>query len=402
MTSYAFTAEGAVTGDFALTGPLDGFRIVEMGGIGPAPFAGALLGDLGADVLRIDRIAKPGSEPELPPRFDFYNRNKRSVALDLKQPQAIAAVLKLVAHADALIEGFRPSVMERLGLGPDVCHGVNARLVYARMTGWGQEGPLSQEAGHDINYLALTGALHCLGDADRPPAPPLNLVADLGGGALYLTVGLLSAAMEARRSGKGQTIDAAMIDGVTHLMSAFQAFRQQGSWTERRANNIVDGGAPFYRCYATRDGKFIAVGAIEPHFYANLLEVMGFGGEGLPAQNDRSAWPQMCERFAKIFAARTRDEWVAAAMGHDACLAPVLTIDEAPTHPQMKARSVYAMFDGLRHPSPAPRFSRTPSGLQRSPPVPGRDGRQALSDWGIPPDQIDALDAIGAMAEAKR
>jgi alpha-methylacyl-CoA racemase len=363
-----------------LPGPLDGLRVVEMGGIGPAPFAGALLGDLGADVLRIDRIAKPGSEPELPPRFDFYNRNKRSVALDLKKPQAIATVLKLVAQADALIEGFRPSVMERLGLGPEACHAANPRLVYARMTGWGQEGPLSQEAGHDINYLALTGALHCLGDADRQPSPPLNLVADLGGGALYLTVGLLAAAMEARRTGRGQTIDAAMIDGVTHLMSAFQAFRQQGSWTERRADNIVDGGAPFYRCYATRDGKFIAVGAIEPHFYANLLDVMGLGAEQLPAQNDRAAWPYMRERFAKIFAERTRNEWAAAAMGHDACLAPVLTIGEAPTHPQMKARSVYAMFDGVRHPSPAPRFSRTPSGLHTSPPAPGRDSRQALAD----------------------
>jgi alpha-methylacyl-CoA racemase len=383
-----------------LTGPLDGFRIIEMGGIGPAPFAGALLGDLGADVLRIDRIAKPGSEPELPVRFDFYNRNKRSVALDLKQPPAIATVLKLVAQADALIEGFRPCVMERLGLGPDMCHAVNPRLVYARMTGWGQEGPMAQEAGHDINYLALTGALHCLGDADRPPAPPLNLVADLGGGALYLTVGLLAAAMEARRSGQGQTIDVAMIDGVTHLMSAFQAFRQQGSWTKQRANNIVDGGAPFYRCYATRDGKFIAVGAIEPHFYANLLEVMGLSGEGLPAQNDRSAWPQMRERFAKIFAGRTRDEWVAAATGHDACLAPVLTMDEAPAHPQMTARNVYAVFDGVRHPGPAPRFSRTPSALHKSPPAPGRDSREALADWGIPPDQIDGLEDIGAMAEA--
>src|SRR5581483_5382317 len=247
MTRCAFTAEAGATGDFILTGPLDGFRIVEMGGIGPAPFAGALLGDLGADVLRIDRIAKPGSEPDLPARFDFYNRNKRSVALDLKRPQAIATVLKLVALADALIEGFRPSVMERLGLGPEACRAANPRLVYARMTGWGQEGPLAQEAGHDINYLALTGVLHCLGDADRPPAPPLNLVADLGGGALYLTVGLLAAVMEARRSGLGQTVDVAMIDGVTHLMSAFQAFRQQGSWTDRRADNIVDGGEPFYR-----------------------------------------------------------------------------------------------------------------------------------------------------------
>ncbi|MCK1522873.1 MULTISPECIES: CaiB/BaiF CoA-transferase family protein [unclassified Bradyrhizobium] len=383
-----------------MTGPLEGFRVVEMGGIGPAPFAGALLGDLGADVVRIDRIAKPGVEPDLPAQFDFYNRNKRSVALDLKQPQAIATVLKLVAQADALIEGFRPSVMERLGLGPEPCHAANPRLVYARMTGWGQDGPLAQEAGHDINYLALTGALHCLGDADRPPPPPLNLVADLGGGALYLTVGLLSAAMEAQRSRQGQTIDVAMIDGVTHLMSAFQAFRQQGSWTGRRSDNIVDGGAPFYRSYATSDGRFIAVGAIEPHFYANLLEVMGLSGESLPAQNDRAAWPQMRERFARIFAGRTRDEWVALAMGHDACLAPVLTVDEAPAHPQMQARNLYADFDGLRHPSPAPRFSRTRSELRRPPPAPGRDSREVLTDWGIPRDEIDALRAVGAMVEA--
>jgi alpha-methylacyl-CoA racemase len=401
MTSCAFIAEGDRAANFIVprrdptdvreeessivTGPLQGFRVVEMGGIGPAPFAGALLGDLGADVLRVDRIPKSGVEPDLPAQFDFYNRN-------------IAAVLKLVAQADALIEGFRPSVMERLGLGPDACHAVNPRLVYARMTGWGQDGPMSQEAGHDINYLALTGALHCLGDTDRPPPPPLNLVADLGGGALYLTVGVLAAAMEAQRSGKGQTIDVAMIDGVTHLMSAFQAFRQQGSWTKRRADNIVDGGAPFYRSYATKDGKFIAVGAIEPHFYASLLKVMGLGADELPDQNDRVAWPQMRQRFAEIFAGRTRDEWVAAAMGHDACLAPVLTIDEAPSHPQMQARSVYAMFDGVRHPSPAPRFSRTPSELRTPPPSPGRDSRQALADWGVLPDHIDALETTGAMA----
>jgi alpha-methylacyl-CoA racemase len=403
MTPYGSIAESAFRfpepGDFIVRGPLDGFRVVEIGGIGPAPFAGALLGDLGADVLRIDRIARPGFEPDLPPRFDFYNRNKRSVALDLKQPQAVATVLKLVAQADALIEGFRPGVMERLGLGPEACLAINPRLVYGRMTGWGQKGPMAQEAGHDINYLALTGALHCLGDADRPPPPPLNLVADLGGGALYLVVGLLAAAMEARRSGRGQTIDVAMIDGVTHLMSAFQAFRQQGSWTERRADNVVDGGAPFYRSYPTGDGKFVAVGAIEPHFYANLVKVMGLDGENLPDQNDRAAWPKMRKRFAKIFESRTRDEWVAVAAGRDACLAAVLTIDEAPEHPQMRAREVYTMFDGLRHPSPAPRFSRTPSELRRPTPAPGRDSRQALADWGVPPDQLAALEAAGAMAQ---
>jgi alpha-methylacyl-CoA racemase len=245
----------------------------------------------------------------------------------------------------------------------------------------------------------LTGALHCLGDADRPPPPPLNLVADLGGGALYLVVGLLAAAMEARQSGRGQTIDVAMIDGVTHLMSAFQAFRQQGSWTGRRSDNIVDGGAPFYGSYATSDGKFVAVGAIEPQFYASLLKVMGLEGEPLPDQNDRSAWPQMRQRFAKVFATRTRDEWVAIAAGRDACLAPVLTIDEAPLHPQVQTRDVYASFDGVRHPSPAPRFSRTLSTLHTPPPAPGRNSRQALADWGIARDQIVALEAAGAMAQ---
>jgi alpha-methylacyl-CoA racemase len=383
-----------------LTGPLKGLRIVEMGGIGPAPFAGGLLGDMGADVLRIDRIARPGVEPETPPRFDFYNRNKRSIALDLKKPEAVVTVLKLVARAEALIEGFRPGVMERLGLGPEVCLAVNPRLVFARMTGWGQNGPIAQEAGHDINYLALTGALHSLGEADRPPPPPLNLIADLGGGAMYLTVGLLAAVLEARQSGRGQTIDVAMIDGVTHLMSAFQAFRQQGTWTDKRGDNIVDGGAPFYGSYATKDGKFVAAGAIEPHFYANLLAVMGLAKTDLPDQNDRARWAEMRERFAAVFLTKTRDEWVAAAAGRDACLGPVLSIDEAPEHPQMRARDVYSAFDGLRHPRPAPRFGRTPSALTRATPAPGQDTREALADWGLAPEEIASLESAGAMARA--
>jgi crotonobetainyl-CoA:carnitine CoA-transferase CaiB-like acyl-CoA transferase len=253
-----------------VTGPLAGLRVVELGGIGPAPFAGGLLADLGADVLRVDRIPKAGIEPETPARFDFYNRNKRSVALDLKRRGAIDTVIAAAEKADALIEGFRPGVTERLGLGPQVCLAANPRLVYARMTGWGQEGPPAQEAGHDINYLALTGALHALGDADRPPPPPLNLIADLGGGALHLTVGILSAVLHARASGKGQTLDVAIVDCVTHLMSAFQAFRQQSAWTDKRTDNIADGGAPFYRCYETADGKYVAVGAIGPHFYAKI------------------------------------------------------------------------------------------------------------------------------------
>ncbi|MFZ0205992.1 MAG: CaiB/BaiF CoA-transferase family protein [Roseiarcus sp.] len=382
-----------------MTGPLHGFRIVEMGGIGPAPFAGGLLGDFGADVVRIDRILRPGAEPETPPRFDFYNRNKRSIALDLKQPAAVAAVLTLVGSADALIEGFRPGVMERLGLAPEICHAINPRLVFARMTGWGQQGPISQEAGHDINYLALTGALHSMGDPDRPPPPPLNLVADLGGGALYLAVGLLAAALEARNSGKGQTIDVAMLDGVTHLMSAFQAFRQQGAWTQKRGDNIVDGGAPFYSSYETEDGQYVAVGAIEPQFYAALLSVMGLAGETLPDQNDRAAWPNMRKRFASIFRCRTRDEWVAAAAGRDACLAPVLTIDEAPEHPQMRARATYAKFDGLRHPSPVPRFERTPASLRRPTPAPGSQSREVLREWGLSEADVSALEAAKAMAQ---
>jgi len=382
-----------------VTGPLRGFRIVEMGGIGPTPFAGGLLGDLGADVVRIDRIPDTGAESDTQRRFDFYNRNKRSIALDLKKPVAVATVLKLLAKADALIEGFRPGVMERLGLGPEVCHKANPGLVYARMTGWGQNGPIAQEAGHDINYLALTGALHAVGDADRPPPPPLNLVADLGGGALYLAVGVLAAATEARKSGQGQTIDVAMIDGVTHLMSMFQAFRQQGSWTEERADNIVDGGAPFYRCYATLDGKYVAVGAIEPHFYASLLGVMKLEQTTLPDQNDRLAWPSMRERFAGVFREHTRDEWVALAAGRDACLSPVLTIDEAPEHPQMRAREVYSAFDGLRHPSPAPRFDRTQATLSRATPRPGENSREALSNWGLSSEEIAALDADGAMVQ---
>ncbi|MBV8440281.1 MAG: CoA transferase, partial [Hyphomicrobiales bacterium] len=286
------------------------------------------------------------------------------------------------------------------GLGPDACFAVNPRLVYGRMTGWGQDGPLAQEAGHDITYLALSGALGCIGDPGQPPPPPLNLVADLGGGALYLVVGVLAAALEARVSGRGQTVDAAMIDGVTNLMSMFVALRQRETWTGRREDNLLDGGAPYYRCYATKDGKYVAVGAIEPQFYAALIKTMGLEGETLPEQNDRAAWPEMRKRFASVFRTRTRDEWVAATLGRDACLAPVLSIDEAPEHPQMKARNVYAHLDGLRHPRPAPRFDRTPASLAREAPAPGQHSREALSDWGLPASDIDALESLKAMAQA--
>ena len=348
----------------ASAGPLAGVRILELAAIGPAPFAGALLADLGADVVRVDRLPTPGQAQVHPPRFDFYNRNKRSVAVDLKRPEGVQTVLQLVRGADALTEGFRPGVLERLGLAPATLLAANPRLVIGRMTGWGQDGPLALEAGHDINYLALTGALHAIGEPGGPPVPPLNLVADLGGGAMYLAVGILSAVLEARQSGRGQVVDAAMLDGITNLMSAFQAYRQQGQWEDERGRNIVDGGAPFYGCYETADGRHVAVGAIEPPFYAALLAVMAIDPATLPPQNDRTQWPAMRERFAAVFRTRTRDAWVQAAAGRDACLAPVLSIDEAPAHPQMRARQVYADFDAVRHPAPAPRLSRTPASLR--------------------------------------
>jgi alpha-methylacyl-CoA racemase len=373
---------------------------VELGAIGPAPFAGALLADLGADVVRIDRIPRADTPPDLPSRFDFYNRNKRSIALDLKQPSAVRTLLQLLPRANAFVEGFRPGVVERLGLGPQVCLQANPRLIYGRMTGWGQDGPLAQEAGHDINYLAMSGALYCIGGADRPPPPPLNLVADLGGGALYLAVGILSAAFEVQSSGRGQVIDAAMLDGVTNLMSAFQAFSQLGSWSAERNSNVVDGGAPYYGTYETRDGKFVAVGAMEPQFYDALLRALGLANESLPSQNERNAWPKMRERFAAIFRMRTRAEWIEATAGRDACISPVLTIDEAARHPHMQTRAVYAQFDGVQHPNPAPRFDRTPATLRRPAPAAGQHSREVLSEWGLSGVDIAALEMSKAMVQS--
>ena len=379
-----------------MPGPLHGVRVIELTAIGPVPFCGALLGDLGADVVRIDRKPGPTAPPDKPARFDFYNRNKRSLALDLKSPAAIDALLQMVQGADVLIEGWRPGVAERLGLGPDVCLQRNPRLVFGRMTGWGQTGPLAQEAGHDINYLALTGALHSIGGPGRPPAPPLNLVADLGGGALYLALGVLSAVIEARQSGQGQVVDAAMVDGVAGLMSAFQAYHQQGRWSDQRGDNIVDGGAPYYGVYETLDGRHVAVGAMEPHFYANLLAVLGLDAATLPAQNDQAAWPALRACFADVFRTRTRAEWEQAMAGREACFAPVLNIPEAWAHPHMVARGVFTRFDEVLHPTPAPRFSRTPSALRRPAPAAGQHGPEVLAEWGVSAAGIQALDAAGA------
>lgn len=365
------------------SGPLHDIRVVELAAQGPGPFTGGLLADFGADVVIIDR--PPGmTPPPGPPRsHDAYNRNKRSIALDLKSETGRTMALSLIAKADIFIEGYRPGVAERLGLGPAECHARNPSLVYGRMTGWGQDGPLAQEAGHDINYLALTGALGSIGAPGTPPPPPLNLVADLGGGAMYLAFGLMAALMEARRSGRGQVVDAAMIDGVAHLMSMFQSFRQLGTWSDRREDNIIDGGAPFYGSYETRDGKYVAVGAIEPQFWTSLLTIVGLDPATMPHQMDREAWPDVRALLAAAFRTRDRDEWTAIAAGRDACLTPILTMDEAWVHPQMTARDTFADFHGLKHPNPAPRLSETPGNLRRPSPDAGAHGDEILRDWGI-------------------
>lgn len=366
-----------------MAGPFSDVRIVELAGQGPAPFAGGLLADLGADVAIIDRLPSSGWTPDTPRRFDFYNRNKRSIAINLKSPEGVAVALDLIARADILLEGFRPGVAERLGLGPDACLKRNPKLVYGRMTGWGQSGPMAQEAGHDINYLALTGALASLGAPGTPPPPPLNLVADLGGGGMYLAVGVLAALHSARVTGKGQVVDCAMIDGVAHLMSAFQAFRQQGSWTDQRQDNIVDGGAPYYGTYETSDGKYIAVGAMEPQFYTSLLNVLGLDPAQVPDRADRANWPVLRASFAAIFRTKTRLEWEDLMRGRDACFSPVLSIDEAYNHPQMQARQVFRPLDGLQHPGVAPRLSATPGTLRNGAPEPGADSDDVLRDWGL-------------------
>lgn len=364
-----------------MTGPLSDLKIVEFAGQGPGPFAGGLLADFGAEVIRIDRAGAP----ILPARYDFYNRNKRSIALDLKSAEGRAAALELIGKADVVIEGYRPGVMARLGLGYADCAAVNPRIVYGSMTGWGQDGPMAMEAGHDINYLALTGALHAIGGPDRPSAP-LNLVADIGGGGMYLAFGILTAVHEARRSGLGQHVDCAMIDGVSHMMSAFIAFTQQGTWTENREDNIVDGGSPDYGTYETADGKFVAVGAIEPQFYAALLDVLGFDPAAIPDRTDRANWPALRQLFADRFRTRPRAEWEAAMAGRDACFSPVLTITEAWSHPQMQARGIPQRLGGLIHPGPAPRLSRTPGSLRHVTPEPGQHSREIAADWGLSPD----------------
>jgi alpha-methylacyl-CoA racemase len=376
------------------SGPLQGLRVIEMVGIGPCPFAAMMLADMGADVIRIDRRPDPSAPnpyPTLGTKYDVMARGRRSLALDLKDPRARQLLLDLVGKADALVEGFRPGVMERLGLGPEVCHDRNPKLVYGRVTGWGQAGPLAQAAGHDLNYVALSGMLHAMGDADRPPSPPLNLVGDFGGGGMMLAFGVVCAMLEARASGRGQVVDAAMTDGAALLGAMTYGLRAHGAWSAARGANLLDGGAPFYATYACADGRFIAVGAIEPQFYARLLALTGASDPAFARQWDQDDWPALKEKFAALFATRTRDAWCALLEGTDACFAPVLDMDEAPHHPHNAARETFVDVDGVTQPAPAPRFSRTPGQARPVAAAPGQDGAAVLADWGWSGDAIAGL-----------
>ena len=360
-------------------GPLNGYRIVEMAGLGPAPFCAMLLSDMGADVVRIDR--EGGSNP-LDLKIDVLNRGRRSVALNLKTPKGIATALALIARADAVIEGYRPGVMERLGLGPEECLAKNPRLVYGRMTGWGQAGPLAHAAGHDINYIALTGVLDAIG-TDESVTPPLNLIGDFGGGALYLAFGVVCALLEARASGEGQVVDAAMVDGAAHLMTMMYGLSQQGKWTDKRQDNLLDGGAHFYGAFECADGKWIAIGSIEPQFYRLLLDTLGIDPDAEGASQSKEDWQRMREQLRQTFLREPQSHWCELMEGTDICFAPVLSMADAPEHPHNKDRSVFVKDFGITQPGPAPRFSRTPGSIRRPPPQPGEHTAEVLKEWGI-------------------
>jgi alpha-methylacyl-CoA racemase len=380
-----------------MSGPLTGVKVLEIAGIGPGPFCGMLLADMGADVLRVDRLQSSDLGLPVEPRFDIMSRGRRSIALDLKRPESVAMVLDCAAKADALIEGFRPGVTERLGFGPDVCHARNPRLVYGRITGWGQDGPLAQAAGHDINYIALTGALHAIGRGGGAPVPPLNLVGDFGGGGMVLAFGIACALFEARASGKGQVIDAAMTEGAASLMAMFYGRMAAGDWRDQRGVNVLDTGAPWYDAYETADGKHVAIGSIEGRFYAELLARLGLDPETLPGQHERKRWPELRAAFSAAFKSKTRDEWCLKMEGTDVCFAPVLSLAEAPQHAHNRARSAFIEVDGVKQPAPAPRYSRTPGAIARGAPRRGEGGAQALADWGFGRTEIEGYRARGAL-----
>jgi alpha-methylacyl-CoA racemase len=377
-----------------MPGPLSGIKVLEFESIGPAPFAGMLLADMGADVLVIDRPATSDLGLKRERWYDVMMRGKRSVTLDLKSASTREIALQLIAKADALIEGMRPGVMERLGLGPDKALERNPKLVYGRMTGWGQSGPLAARAGHDINYIALAGVLHAFGRKGEAPVPPLNLVGDFGGGGMLLGFGVACALLEAGRSGKGQVIDAAMVEGASLLAAMFSGFLAANTWSEERGANILDTGAPWYNVYETQDGKYVSIGAIEERFYKELLAKLN-SNEFLGTQHDRASWPRMKSRFAEVFKSKARDEWCKVFEGSDACFAPVLSWSEAPRHPHNRARSAYISVARVEQPAPAPRFSRTPPEVLRHPPERGEGGAQALADWGLAPADVAQMKSLG-------
>lgn len=374
-----------------MTGPLRGFRVIEMVGIGPAPFCAMLLADMGAEVIRVQAKGVRQAIPLLNTKYDVLARGRRSMAIDLKKPGGREAVLKLVTQADALIEGFRPGVMERLGLGPEVCREHNPRLVFGRMTGWGQSGPLAHTAGHDINYLSLSGVLHAIGRADAPPYVPLNVVADMGGGGLLLAFGIVCALLEARQSDQGQTVDAAMTDGSALLASMLYGFKAAGLWSNTRGANLLDGAAHFYDTYECADGKYIGVGAIEPQFHALLLEKLGLDPTEFQTQSDPARWPHFKARLVDVFKTRTRDAWATLLEGTDACSSPILNWDEAIAHPHNRARQTFVEIDGVTQPAPAPRFSRSSPQVSRPPARADQDTEAILSDWGFSLSEIAAL-----------
>ena len=371
-------------------GPLNGVKILEIAGIGPGPFASMMLSDMGAEILRVDRAQSVRGETG-PPPLDFLARGRRSIGLDLKNPDGVELLLQLVERADAILEGFRPGVMERLGVGPDVCLARNPRIIYGRMTGWGQEGPLAQVAGHDINYIALAGALESIGRKGQKPLPPLNLVGDFGGGGMLLAFGVACALVERGASGEGQVVDAAMVDGAAALMAIFHGAEQSGWWKNERGTNMLDSGAHFYDTYETSDGKYVSLGSIEPQFYAELIQKLGLADEDLPGQMDRSQWEPLSERFTKLFKTKTRDQWCEILEGSDACFAPVLSMSEAREHPHIKARNTFVEVAGAPQPAPAPRFSRTPCEISAPPPHAGQHTDEALGDWGFDASEIARL-----------
>ena len=372
-------------------GPLHGIKVVEFAGLGPVPFSGMVFSDLGAEVVQINREINAPDSNLFAAHKNIPNRGRRMIGLDIKSPDGRETALRLVEQADVLIEGFRPGVMERLGLGPEVCHARNPRLIYGRMTGWGQTGPLAQTAGHDINYLAISGALHAIGRADGGPTPPLNLIADYGGGAMLLAVGILAALVEVRTSGQGQVVDAAMTDGSALLMAAIYSLQAMGQWRDERESNFLDGGAHFYDTYQCADGQWLAVGPIEPHFYQILLEGCGIADPDPRQQWRAKSWPGMKERLRAAFRTKTRDEWCALFEGSDACVTPVLSLAEAPTHPHNQARQTFVEIDGLVQPAPAPRFSRTPAAIQSAPASPVAAAEDWLAEWGFSADEIARL-----------